>query len=79
MDFSLQKTSKIGPNSCERESSIQATASPPFTKGICMCFSLCCEVVSTLQFGALGGLRGGAGVKHGVVGVWCGMYRQEYC
>ena len=42
---------------------------PLFTKGICMFFSLCCEVVSRLQFGALGGLGVGAGVKHGVVGV----------
>ena len=31
---------------------------------LCMCFSLCCEEVSRLQFGTLGGLGGGVGVKH---------------
>ena len=34
---------------------------------LCMCTSLSGEVVSRLQFGALGGLGGGGGVKHGVV------------
>ena len=31
------------------------------TRAMCMCFSMCCEVVSRLQFGALGGLGGGVG------------------
>ena len=32
-----------------------------------MCFSLCCEVVLRLQFGALDGLGGGGRVKHEAV------------
>ena len=39
------------------------------TRAMFMYFSLCCEVVSRLQFGALGALEGGAGIKHGVVEV----------
>ena len=34
---------------------------------LCIFFSLCCEVVLRLQFGALGGLGGGVGVKHEAV------------
>ena len=34
---------------------------------LCMCFSFCCKVLLRMQFGALGGLGRGVGVKHKIV------------
>ena len=34
---------------------------------LCMCFSFCCKVLLRMQFGALGGLGRGVGVKHRIV------------
>ena len=41
------------------------------------CFSLCFEVVLTLQFGALGGLGGGGGVKNEAVQHCWGVVRSK--
>ena len=64
----LQKTSEFNQIHVNMNCPFKRPLSPR-SQRVYACAYHSCEVVSRLHFGALGGLGGRAGVKHGVVGV----------